>query len=215
MKFVFRSTSVLPLEIEKIHTDPGAIHLFYIQAVYNVIHSNYPCTIETAVELGGIQLQLTIGDRNPEIQKIGYLKDGALEKYIPEHLLFKRKSEEWEQSLFDAQDQHKGKDQNALRLDYLTIVREWKYYGSTFFMAEAIPVEGVFFSQEFGGKVRIGVNQNGIHIIDPLQMKIVSHPLDTIGKFDAIQRKFFFEVQTESKDKGPFSIIMRSKKNSE
>lgn len=43
LKLTFRTTSILPLSQERNIKDPMAIHLFYIQAVFNVIESNYPC----------------------------------------------------------------------------------------------------------------------------------------------------------------------------
>ncbi len=73
VQIVFKTTAILPLFEEIKLTDHGAIHLFYTQAVYNVVSSNYPCSVETAIKLAGLQLQITVGDHNPVIHRPGYL----------------------------------------------------------------------------------------------------------------------------------------------
>lgn len=65
--------SVLKIKDEIKAEDAGAIHLFYIQAAHNVVHSNYPCDVPTAIKLAGLQLHITVGNFNPEIHKAGYL----------------------------------------------------------------------------------------------------------------------------------------------
>jgi hypothetical protein len=75
-------------------------------------------------------------------------------------------------------------------LAYLSIVRQWAYYGSTFFKARYIPAEAVYFKQEFEGKVRIGVNENGLHVIDP--RKMVSNAEETKRTLRYIIVDFFF-----------------------
>lgn len=198
-QFVFRTTSVLPLYVEKKCTDQGAINLFYIQAVYNVITSNYPSNKEIAVKLGGIQLQLTVGDQNPEIHKSGNLIESqSLKKYIPEHLLGTLKAEEWESNLFAEHLNHKGKDNNSLKLMYLDLVREWPYYGSTFFKARYIQNE-TFYKQDFEGQVRIGINGNGLHLISPKEMKVITYSYNELSTWDSEKGIFLFEVKEVEK----------------
>lgn len=210
VKLVFRMTSVLPLKEElKFNNDHSAVHLFYIQAVHNVIFSNYPCSIETAIKLGGIQLQLTLGNKTAE-HKPGYLQD-YLSQYIPEHLLGQKKPEELEASLSSEHASNKDKDKHSLELDYLALVRQWKHYGCVFFKAKYFEEESVYFKQEWEGKVRIGVNQNGIHIVDPKAMKIIDYPFKTITDWDSDQTVFFFEAKVEDTGKGGLFSKMRKK----
>jgi len=211
VKLVFRTTSVLPLEQEVRFTEPSAIHLFYIQAVFNVIHANYPCPIETAIKLGGIQIQLTFGNRNASIHKQGYLSD-HLYQYVPEHLLPKLKSDEWEIGLFNEHEKHRDKDKTALEVSYLQLVRQWKHYGCTFFKAKVMQSETAFFAEQFSGKVRMGVNQNGVHIIDPKEMKIITHEFSSITNFGSDKNLFWLEVEIEEKSKGVFSKAKSTKK---
>ncbi len=43
MRLTFRTTAILPLSQERNIKDPMCIRLFYVQAVHNVLKSNYPC----------------------------------------------------------------------------------------------------------------------------------------------------------------------------
>lgn len=65
---------MLPVSLERNIKDRAAIHLFYIQAVRNVIDSNYPCEPELAAALAGLQLQLALGDNKPDQHKPPYLR---------------------------------------------------------------------------------------------------------------------------------------------
>lgn len=95
-----------------------------------------------------------------------------IDTYVPEHALSAMKSDQWEAALLKEHQSHKGKDPQDLKNAYLSIVRQWAYYGGTFFKARYVPSEAVFFKQDFEGKVRVGVNENGLHIIDPRKMVI-------------------------------------------
>jgi len=196
LKLLFRTTSIVRLAEEQACTDVGAVDLFYIQAVYNVIFSNYPCSVETAVKLGGIQLQITIGDRNPSTHVTGYLCD-VFDQYVPLHLQSKMKPQEWENLLVAEHEAHKGKDSHHLKRSYLSIVRQWKHYGCTFFKARYVPFDTAFFSQEFEGKVRIGVNENGVHLIDPKVMKIITIPLKDVVEWNSSKHLFSMSVASE------------------
>jgi len=175
-----------------------------MQAVANVIQSNYPCDISTAVKLGSIQLQITVGDRKPDVHKPGYLVD-SLNKFVPEHLMAKQKPELWEEQLFQGHDSYKKKNPDSLKVDYLKLVREWPHYGCTFFKAKYQPEETVFYKLEFEGDSRVGVNQNGIHIVEPREMKIISYSFDQIESWNSDKKMFWFVYnQMETKGTGAF-----------
>jgi len=208
IRLVFRTTSIVPLEEEKKYNDPGSVHLFYIQAVYNVVKSNYPCDFETAIKLGGVQLQLTVGDINPQVHRAGCLLN-SLHTYVPDHLTSKMKPEEWEYALFGEHQKHKGKDNHALKLSYLNIVRQWNHYGCTFFKARNVTQkEQNFFQSDFEGKVRIGVNQNGIHVVEPRLMKVITYPFDKLVDWNSQKQTFFMEIEDDTqRSKGLFSTL--------
>jgi len=84
-----------------------------------------------------------------------------------------------------------------LKIAYLDLVRKWPFYGSTFFKARYIPGESVFFKQEFEGKVRVGINENGVHIIDPKALKVVSLRFEQILSWNSEKKRFWFYYQKE------------------
>jgi hypothetical protein len=180
LQLTFRTTSILPLSQERNIKDPMAIHLFYIQAVFNVIESNYPCEPDVAGKhashcmaenlaltrvrlslfaagLAGLQMQLTLGDHKPETHTLEYL--GRFGKsYVPQHLKRKMRSTKWKTRIIEEHKRHTGKDKLILQLLYLQLVRQWPYYGSTFYKAEYLPATQSFYKQPFEGEVRIGTS---------------------------------------------------------
>ncbi|GAM27300.1 hypothetical protein SAMD00019534_104750 [Acytostelium subglobosum LB1] len=186
-RLVYRATSVLPLSMERSIVSPEAIHLFYIQAIHHVINSNYPCDEDIALKLASIQLQVTVGDQKPEHQT--HLRE-SLPNYIPYHLENKHKPEEWVSLLMPQHTLLRGSNAIALKKAYLETCQRWVYYGSTFFKAKYVPTTTSFFLQEFEGKVRIGINGYGVHIIDPKAMEIIC--------WDSTTSSFSIQVQLAS-----------------
>eukprot|EP01133_Synstelium_polycarpum_P015918 gene15918-18922_t len=200
-KLVFRSTSVLPLAMETSIVAPEAIHLFYIQAVHHVVAGNYPCDEDIALKLASIQLQVSVGDSKPEHQ--AHLRE-SLETYIPAHLISKHKREEWEALVLPQHILLRGSNPANLKKGYLETCQRWLYYGSTFFAAKYIPTTTSFFLQEFEGKVSVGVNGYGFHIIDSKAMKAVSLHYKDIVCWDSTATSFSIQVlaNTTTKQNG-------------
>jgi hypothetical protein len=191
LRLTFRTTSILPLSQERNIKDPIAIYLFYIQAVFNVIESNYPCEPDVAAGLAGLQLQLTLGDYKPETHTPEYL-GRFLKSYVPEHLKRKMASTKWKTRILEEHKRHAGKDRLILQLLYLQLVRQWPYYGSTFFKAEYIPVAQSFYKQPFEGEVRIGINMYGLHIIDPKRMIMNTYTYTDLKEWESDKNLFYF-----------------------
>jgi len=112
--------------------DEVAKHLLYIQARRSVLQSEYPCGVDEAIQLGGLQVQETYGDHNPAVHVVGFLSN-TLKQFVPKHLLPTKRSQEWEQLLFKAHATHVGKSGEDAQTEYLEIVKQWPYYGTTFF----------------------------------------------------------------------------------
>lgn len=195
-KLVFRPTAVLPLYMERSLVQPEAIHLLYIQAVHHVIQSNYPLMKDSAIMLGGVQLQIALGDQKTEhIQHI----PESLDSYIPEHLRGQRKVEEWVNDLVAAHQQHRGKDPVSLKRQYIDSVQRFPFYGSTFFKAKYIPSVTSFYKQDYQGTVSLGINHTGIHIIDPKLMKFESWNFHNLVFWDSLHATFVFEGANSQK----------------
>eukprot|EP01113_Clastostelium_recurvatum_P050875 TRINITY_DN9747_c0_g1_i3.p1 TRINITY_DN9747_c0_g1~~TRINITY_DN9747_c0_g1_i3.p1 ORF type:complete len:441 (+),score=129.64 TRINITY_DN9747_c0_g1_i3:184-1506(+) len=196
-RFVFRPTAVLPVELEQALVKAEAIRLLYIQAVHHVIHSNYPTEVALAVRLAGVQIQEAYGDQRAEHR--GFVAE-ALSRFVPEHLIKERKAEEWTAALCQEHSFHTGKDVGTLQRQYLDIVQQCPYYGSTFFRVKHIPALQSFYKTEFEGTVHLGINHCGIHLIEPKAMKIVSWDFNDFVYWDSTPGNFVFEVKTGIKD---------------
>lgn len=73
-KFLFKPTCIVPLRTERNSKSVEGTNLLYLQCAHNVVNSYYPCDIEMAIKLAGLQASICMGDRNPVIHQIGYLK---------------------------------------------------------------------------------------------------------------------------------------------
>jgi hypothetical protein len=195
-KLVYRPTAVLSIEAERALIQPEAIHLLYVQAVHHVIQSNYPCTVESAILLGGLQLQLALGDQKAD--HIQHFTE-ALDRYVPSHLISQRKSEEWVGDLMAAHQLNRSKDPVNLKRQYLDIVQKFPFYGSTFYKAKYIPAITSFYKQDYQGTVSLGLNHMGIHIIDPKLMKFETWNFHDLIFWDSVHATFVFEVATNVK----------------
>eukprot|EP01099_Mayorella_cantabrigiensis_P005713 TRINITY_DN4634_c0_g1_i1.p1 TRINITY_DN4634_c0_g1~~TRINITY_DN4634_c0_g1_i1.p1 ORF type:complete len:358 (+),score=77.58 TRINITY_DN4634_c0_g1_i1:54-1076(+) len=197
-KLHFRPTSVLPQSREKNLKDDASVRLLYLQAVHNVIHSNYPCDEETAMKLAGLQLQEFVGDHQDDVHTTGYLIKNDLDQYIPQHLIKSKKESEWEELVLSEHKKLKGKEKTLVHRLYLQLVRRWAYYGSTFFKGQYRSATSIFMTQQFEGDVRIGINENGIHIVEPAQLKVDSFRPEEIESYKSSGDKFSFKLTLKS-----------------
>lgn len=84
-------------------TDVNALHLQFIQAVYNIITGRYPTTIEEALDLGAIHFLFKFNEFKPSSHKVGFLSSRIVE-FIPIKHLKSGSSgsiSDWEARLFD------------------------------------------------------------------------------------------------------------------
>ncbi len=84
-------------------TDANALHLQFIQAVYNVITGRYPTTIDEALDLGAIHFLFKFNEFKPASHKVGFLANRIVE-FIPIKHLKSGSSgtiADWEGRLFD------------------------------------------------------------------------------------------------------------------
>eukprot|EP01116_Phalansterium_solitarium_P022761 TRINITY_DN7636_c0_g1_i2.p1 TRINITY_DN7636_c0_g1~~TRINITY_DN7636_c0_g1_i2.p1 ORF type:complete len:491 (-),score=86.42 TRINITY_DN7636_c0_g1_i2:41-1462(-) len=197
LKFTFKPTCIVPIRVERNVKSVEAIDLFYKQAVHNMVKSNYPTDIDTALQLAAFQMQVTVGDRDPEIHKPGYLGPDIL-KYIPEWYHEQRGHADWEALVYVRHDLNRGKDKLICQMLYLQLVRQYSYYGSTVFAAKYTPPGQGFFHQEFSGDMKLGVNGEGIHIIDFFMRRFYSVPFEKIAAMESDGKYFWFTERTDT-----------------
>jgi hypothetical protein len=72
-RLVFKTTPMLELKQERNTKDNKAVHLFYVQALFNLLAGNYIIDSNLAVELSGMAAQVRFGDYNPNKHQPGYI----------------------------------------------------------------------------------------------------------------------------------------------
>ncbi len=83
--------------------DENALHLQFIQAVYNVITGRYPTSIDEALDLGAIHFLFKFNEFKPSSHKVGFLS-GRIVEFIPiKHLKSGASGsiEDWETRLYE------------------------------------------------------------------------------------------------------------------
>lgn len=83
--------------------------------------------------------------------------------FVPKNLLSSRKIPDWEQAIFAEHQNFGTKSPEDAKTEYLTIVKSWGYYGSTFYP----PCKSIGSSKIPHSKVVIGVNYEGIRLLKP------------------------------------------------
>jgi len=191
--FVFKKKIFLR-DDEREMADLIAKHHVYIQALHSVIESEYPCIVEDALKLAGLQVQIVYGDHKPGTHTVGFLS-ANLKQFVPKDLFQQKKSNDWEALIFRAHTSNSGKSEEDAKTEYLDIVKQWPFYGTTFY-----PPCKTIGVKKIPNKVIIGVNAEGILLLKRDKELISTHPFTEICSWASSSTTFAFEFgsQTES-----------------
>jgi len=191
--FIFKKKIFLR-DDEREMQDTVAKHHIYIQALWSVIESEYPCTVEDAIRLAGLQVQIVYGDHKPGSHSIGFLTQN-LKQFVPKDLFPTKKPNEWESLVFKSHALNTGKSSEDAKTEYLDIVKQWPFYGTTFYP----PCKSVG-NRRLPNKVIIGVNAEGILLLKKDKELVSTHPFTEICSWASSSTTFAFEFgsQTES-----------------
>jgi hypothetical protein len=111
--------------------DPIKLHLVYTECKTGILSGTLPCTLDEAVDLGALQLQIEKGDNNPEAPQPTDLK-----QFLP--LQYHTKNMD-KQLMYGWRRLVKTPDINA-KFRYVTVVRNLRTYGITMFkVQEKVP----------------------------------------------------------------------------
>jgi len=191
--FIFRKKIFLRDDDREMQ-DPVAKHLVYIQALYSVIESEYQCSADEAIRLAGLQVQVVYGDHKTGTHVVGFLTQN-LKQYLPKDLFPSKKPSEWEALIFKAHASCAGKSAEDAKSEYLDIVKQWAFYGTTFF-----PPCKSAGKQKTPSKCVVGVNAEGILLLKKDKELVSTHPFTEICSWASSSNTFAFEFgsQTES-----------------
>eukprot|EP01029_Cantina_marsupialis_P007489 TRINITY_DN183592_c0_g1_i1.p1 TRINITY_DN183592_c0_g1~~TRINITY_DN183592_c0_g1_i1.p1 ORF type:complete len:427 (+),score=150.95 TRINITY_DN183592_c0_g1_i1:30-1283(+) len=171
--------------------DSAVIHMHFIQAVYNVIHGNYPVEFKEAINLAALQVHSQFGKFNGKVHKPGFL-EGKIIQYIPARWIHQKPGFNWEEAIFTEHAAIMSKKEDSQR-KYLERVRRFEYYGCAFY-----PVKSA--SKQFAkyGKVLcLGIGCKGIMILTPNQKDTIeTHRLNEIYRWGFKPGcNFYFEIK--------------------
>ncbi|XP_014664222.1 PREDICTED: krev interaction trapped protein 1-like [Priapulus caudatus] len=150
-------------EREVISRCPTAVSLLFHEAHDNYISSNYPCSDQEAAILAAIFLQYLHGDYDGKKTKTYLAKEEHLERLIPKAKMRASKGTNWVSKIVTEYKQLssrlKDKSQFSLQYKFLSFCWHLDVYGSALF-------QGIAFTGKGALEVQIGVNCNGIHLIN-------------------------------------------------
>jgi len=191
--FVFKKKIFLR-DDEREMQDLIAKHHVYIQALHSVIESEYPSSVEDAIKLAGLQVQIVYGDHKPGNHVVGFLS-ANLKQFVPKDLFQQKKPNDWEALIFKAHAQNSSKSEEDAKTEYLEVVKQWPFYGTTFY-----PPCKTIGSKKIPNKVIIGVNAEGILLLKKDKELVSTHPFTEICSWASSSTTFAFEFgsQTES-----------------
>jgi len=186
-KFLFKKKIFLRDDDREMN-DPVAKNLLYLQAVYSVIESEYPSGVEEAITLAGLQVQVNYKEHNAATHVAGFLS-GNLKNFVPKQLMALKKPLEWEALIFKAHARNTGKSDEDAKTEYLDIVKQWPYYGTTFY-----PPCKAIGKVKLPNKVIIGVNAEGILMLKTKDKELIStHAFTEICQWASSTNTFSFE----------------------
>jgi len=191
--FIFKKKIFLR-DDEKEMQDPVAKQYVYIQSLWSVIESEYPCSLEEAVRLAGLQVQIVYGDHKSANHTPGFLTQN-LRQFVPKDIFPLKKPAEWEGLIFKAHSSNSGKNAEDAKSEYLEVVKQWPFYGTTFY-----PPCRTVNTKRLPAKIIIGVNAEGILLLKKDKELVSTHPFTEICSWASSSTTFAFEFgsQTES-----------------
>lgn len=189
--FVFKKKIFLR-DDEREMQDPVAKHHVYIQALHSVIESEYPCSVEDAIKLAGLQVQIVYGDHKGSTHVVGFLS-ANLKQFVPKDLFGQKKANDWEALIFKVHASNSGKNEEDAKSEYLDIVKQWPFYGTTFY-----PPCRTIGNKKIPAKVIIGVNAEGILLLKKDKELISTHPFTEICSWASSSTTFAFEFGSQS-----------------
>jgi len=141
--------------------DDAFLSLTYAQANACIREGTYPCSEGAALELAGLTMQVNFGDHNKRVHVAGFLKD-KIDKFLPAPLLKNsKKLEDWEKDIFSEHARITGMKKPDAMLQYLNKVRQWHFYGCTFWEVQTVNKD----NSSLPDKVTLSVSSTGIQLL--------------------------------------------------
>eukprot|EP01121_Diplochlamys_sp_Union-15-3_P009534 TRINITY_DN2599_c0_g1_i1.p1 TRINITY_DN2599_c0_g1~~TRINITY_DN2599_c0_g1_i1.p1 ORF type:complete len:152 (-),score=23.10 TRINITY_DN2599_c0_g1_i1:49-504(-) len=115
----------------------------------------------------------------------------SLRKFMPRRLYPTRTPEEWEKKILSVFQSLSSKSEDEARAEYIRIVQNWPFYGTTFFSECKM-------TNKKPQVVIIGVNEEGIVLLKKSGELFSAFPFSDIVIWRASFESFEFECSSES-----------------
>ena len=167
--------------------DVAGQHEMYTQAVYDVVSARYPCGERDCLALAALQTQVEYNDMGldqPTLQQ-----PTKLARFLPLKYAESPSAPGLAAEIRRLHAAYRGKTREAAEAEYLSYVKEWQVYGSSFFFVE--PQMNADLPEE----VFLAVNPKGILIIDPDSKEVLhTHPFSEVPTWGHSGTSFVLHV---------------------
>jgi len=172
----YRARLIYPTTNADVAADTHTVHMFYIQALSNVIKGKYPVSEQDIVDLGARQCQIAFGNK----RGVGREELGLglrIEEFVPAHALASGDDntddqirEKWESRIYERYNEMASSTSPHLsKISYLEYCQRWPYYGGSFFSVEQREFK------DWPSPLDLAVGYQGVVLLHPTTGVILEH----------------------------------------
>ncbi|XP_032457857.1 moesin/ezrin/radixin homolog 1 isoform X3 [Nasonia vitripennis] len=183
LQFKFRA-KFYPEDVAEELIQEITLRLFYLQVKSAILTDEIYCPSETSVLLASYAVQARHGDYQKSIHTTGFL---ANDRLLPQRVMDQHKmsKEEWESSITNWWQEHRGMPREDAMMEYLKIAQDLEMYGVNYFEIR----------NKKGTELWLGVDALGLNIYekdDKLTPKI-GFPWSEIRNISFNEKKFIIK----------------------
>jgi len=191
-KFLFVARVFVNSEIDFVLTKPVALHLYFIQATYDISNDNLTLPDDKdAINLCALQMQVDYGDA--EAPDVTFISE--ISRYLPKRIYEKYARPDLMQTVTARRRNYFGTVGDQAKALYVQTVRAFKEYGVTIFKVCTVQTGAVPQPEE---ELLIGVCEKGMYFLDSIKRL-------SVRKFVRIN-----EVTESSADANTFTFTANS-----
>ncbi|XP_048486059.1 myosin-I heavy chain [Plutella xylostella] len=195
--------------------DPVEVSLLYAQAVHSVVKlDEFPVSEKVALQLGGLQAQVSLGEPSPHPPpphtRAYYAQP---EQFLPPRVARTRPNHQWATILAQAHRQYgAGRAELTAKALYLSCVMQYPLYGVTLF---PVTYKGYW---AHGPNVLLGVGSEGVVLVRPTDKVVLAeYPYSNIAALlmDPVDNGLTISLTHHGQHDGLRCIVLESPQKNE